>query len=357
MKQEGQLIEKILRRLRSNSYSSFSPSRLSPQLTIQQTRSLSAKRGSVLSTSVSLGPGDDAAVLSPSGKTELVLTCDASLEGIHFRRDTHLPHSIGYKSLARATSDLAAMGAAPRFFLLTLGLPKSIKPAWLDEFLQGMRRAAREFDLNVIGGDTTVSSQIVISITVVGEIGRGQAVGRSGARPGDLIYVSGTLGRAQLGLELVLAGRASDPRLHAVLAPHLYPQIRIGLGSWLATRRIPTAMMDLSDGLSTDLARLCRASKAGARIYADQIPCARIPEVVLKKMRGRKREPLEMALNGGEDYELLFTLPTSKAGSLKQSPDFRSLTHIGEITTARSVRIVDHIGQDQKLKPRGWDPF
>ena len=357
MKQEGQLIEKILRGLRLDSSSSFSPPRLSRHRTIQQFRSLSAQRGSVLSTSVALGPGDDAAVLSPSGKTELVLTCDASLEGVHFRRDTHPSQSIGYKSLARATSDLAAMGAAPRFFLLTLGLPKSIRSAWLDEFLQGMRRAAREFDLNVIGGDTTVSSQIVISVTVVGEIAHGLAVGRSGARPGDLIYVSGTLGGAQLGLELVLAGHAGDPRFRAVLARHLYPKIRIGLGSWLAQHRIPTAMIDVSDGLSTDLVRLCQASKTGARIYADRIPRPRIPSRVLKYLRGHRSNPLKMALNGGEDYELLFTVSKSKVGSLKRSADLSSLTHIGEITAARSLRMVDHAGQEQKLKPRGWDPF
>jgi thiamine-monophosphate kinase len=357
MKQESQLVEKILRSLRLNSTSSFSGSHLSWDRRSPGPRSRSAKRGSVLATSVTLGPGDDAAVIAPSGKTELVLTCDASLEGVHFRRDTHPPESIGYKSLARATSDLAAMGAAPRFFLLTLGLPTAIKAAWLDKFLRGMRRAAREFDLNIIGGDTTASPQVVISITVLGEIAPGLAVGRSGARPGDLIYVSGRLGRAQLGLELVLAGRARDSRLRAVLAPHLYPKIRIGLGSWLARYHLPTAMMDLSDGLSTDLTRLCRASGVGARIFADRVPCPRIPSLAEKKMRGHRFEPLEMALHGGEDYELLFTVPKSKVESLKKSPEYSLLTRIGEITAEKSLHLIRRDGREETLKPGGWDPF
>jgi thiamine-monophosphate kinase len=341
MKREGQLIEKILRGLGSKTYSSMSASRL---------------RGP-RAMPITLGPSDDAAVIRPAGKTELVLTCDASLEGVHFRRDTHPPESIGYKSLARATSDIAAMGATPRFFLLTLGLPKSLKPSWLDGFLQGMRRAARELKVQIIGGDTTASSEIVISITVLGEIAPGSAVTRSGARPGDLIYVSGTLGRAQLGLLLALAGHARDARFRATLAPHLYPEIRTRLGSWLAQRRITTAMMDLSDGLSTDLARLCRASKTGARIYASQIPAPEFSALVLKKIRGPKLNALEMALNGGEDYELLFTVPKRLVGRLKNCPDFSALACIGEITAKKSLRLVTQDGREKNLVSGGWDPF
>jgi thiamine-monophosphate kinase len=341
MKQEGQLIEKILRGLGSKSSSSLLASRLS-----------GSRR-----TPITLGPGDDAAVLRPSGKTELVLTCDASLDGVHFRRDVHPADSIGYKALARATSDIAAMGATPRFFLLTLGLPKSVKAAWLDGFLRGMRLAARELKVQVIGGDTTAGSDVVISLTVLGEIAPGLAVARSGARPGDLIYVSGTLGRGQLGLRLALAGHARDPRLRAALSGHFYPKIRIGLGSWLAQRRIPTAMMDLSDGLSTDLARLCRASKTGARIYAGQIPVPQISSHVLQKLRGPKPNALEMALDGGEDYELLFTVPKHKVRSLTQCPDFSALTCIGEIKARKSLRLVAADGREKTLKPGGWDPF
>jgi thiamine-monophosphate kinase len=341
MKQEGQLIEKILRGLGSKTSSSFMATRLSSRR----------------STPITLGPGDDAAVFRPSGKTEWVLTCDASLEGIHFRSDVHPPESIGYKSLVRATSDIAAMGATPRFFLLTLGLPKSIKTAWLERFLRGMRRAARELKLQIVGGDTTAGSKVVASITVLGEIGPGLAIARSGARPGDLIYVSGILGRAQLGLRLALAGHGRDPRLRATLGPHLYPKIRVGLGSWLATHRIATAMMDLSDGLSTDLTRLCHASKTGARIYADRIPVPQVPSHVLEKLRGPKPNVLEMALNGGEDYDLVFTVPKSKVSSLKKAPDFSALSCIGEIAAGRSLRLVAADGREKTLKPGGWDPF
>jgi thiamine-monophosphate kinase len=341
MKQERQLIEKILRGLGSKSGSSFSASRLT----------------AVRPLPITLGPGDDAAVIRPSAKTALVLTCDASLEGVHFRRDFHPPESIGYKSLARATSDIAAMGATPRFFLLTLGLPKSVKAAWLDGFLRGMRRAARELKLQIVGGDTTAGSQIVISITVLGEIAPALAVTRSGAQPGDLVYVSGTLGRAQLGLRVALTGHARDSGLRATLAPHLYPRIRVGLGSWLAQRGIPTAMMDLSDGLSTDLARLCRASSTGARIYASRIPVPQISSNVLGKLRGPKPNALEMALNGGEDYELLFTVPKDRVKSLKKSPDFSALSSIGEITAAKTLRLILADGCEKNLNPGGWDPF
>src|ERR1700723_3162684 len=197
MKQERQLVEKILRALPSPTRSSFQAAflRAEPSRAKLPSRSLNAV-GGLLAKSVRLGPGDDAAVLSPSGETDWVLSCDAFIENVHFHRKLHPPDSVGYKSLARATSDLAAMGAAPRYFLLTLGLPKSLKPSWLDGFLQGMRRAAHELKGQIIGGDTTAISELVISITVLGEIAPDLAITRSGARPGDLIYVSGTLGRA-----------------------------------------------------------------------------------------------------------------------------------------------------------------
>src|SRR5579862_2015057 len=206
-----------------------------------------------------LGIGDDAAVISSGGKNDWVLSCDAFLEGVHFLAKTHPADSVGYKSLVRATSDLAAMGATPRYFLLTLAIPANRTGVWLEEFLNGMARAASSLKIVLAGGDTTKSSVVSISITVVGEIGRGQAVTRSGARPGDIIYVSGTLGRAQLGLELLLhrkikasglrGGRAkhSDRALQSFLRPHLYPNIRLALGAWLAKRRMASAMMDVSD--------------------------------------------------------------------------------------------------------------
>jgi thiamine-monophosphate kinase len=152
---------------------------------------------------LSIGMGDDAAALRPSVGTEWVITTDAFLENVHFLRKVHPPEAVGYKALARATSDIAAMGARARYFFLTLGLPEACAAAWLDDFLAGMRRAARRFGLTLAGGDTTKYPVVVTSLTVVGEIDRGKAILRSGARPGDMLCVSGRLGEAELGLRQI----------------------------------------------------------------------------------------------------------------------------------------------------------
>jgi thiamine-monophosphate kinase len=304
-----------------------------------------------------LGIGDDAAILAPARGVDLVLSCDAFIEGVHFLARTHPPDSVGYKSLARATSDLAAMGATPRFFLLTLALPRERTGRWLEEFLRGMGRAARSLGMRLIGGDTTKSAKVAISITVLGEVSRGQGVTRSGARPGDLIYVSGRLGRAQLGLELVLAGKGRRRDVAGIVRPHLYPRIQVELGRWLARRRIASAMIDISDGLSTDLARLAEAGGVGARIGADLIPAAPVPEAVSRLLRSRRLDPLQMALHGGDEYELLFTVSRRKAKSLRAAPGFAELTCIGEITRGRRLVIVGENGKAKTLKAGGWDPF
>ena len=249
------------------------------------------------------------------------------------------------------------MGASPRFFLLTLALPGTRTGTWLDAFLKGMARAARDLGIRIIGGDTTRSASIFISITVLGEIALGRALTRSTARPGDIIYVSGKLGRAQLGLELVLRGHARDRTLHALLQPHLYPKIRANLGSWLAHHRIASSMMDLSDGFSTDLARLCTASHVGAKIYTNQIPTASIPAAAANKFGNRKLDPLQLALQGGEDYELLFTVSPRQIKNLRRAPEFSALTAIGEITRNRKILLVHADHREIPLKPAGWDPF
>lgn len=302
-----------------------------------------------------LGIGDDAAVFRYVDKTDWVLTCDAFLEGVHFLPQTTPPDSVGYKSLARATSDLAAMGASPRFFLLTLALPASRAGTWLDKLLRGMGRAARELNLRLVGGDTTQFPFVSISITVLGAIGQNLAVTRSGARPGDRIYVSGILGGAQLGLELLRRKVIRSARFRHLLQPHLYPQIRLELGSWLARHRIASSMMDISDGLSTDLARLCHASRVGARLDAARIPCVRIP--TSPALARLNLSPLQMALHGGDDYELLFTVPAAKRAQLRKAPGYEQLVEIGEITSEKQILLVDATGHAKALVPHGWDPF
>ncbi len=309
-----------------------------------------------------LGIGDDAAILAPGRNTEWVLSCDAFLAGVHFLEKSYPADSVGYKSLVRATSDLAAMGAKPRLFFLTLALPARLTGNWLDEFLQGMGRAARLLGMRLAGGDTTQSATVSISITVLGEVARGKAVMRSGARPGDILYVSGRLGRTQLGLELAKRGGHGSlakmlQRHSGLLQPHLYPKIRVELGAWLARHGIASAMMDISDGLSTDLARLCRASGVGARLLAERIPCVKLPAARTGPLRRLRLDPMQMALHGGEDYELLFTVPRKKVSSLRGAPGFAEITAIGEIERGKRIMIVGADGRSKRLDPGGWDPF
>jgi thiamine-monophosphate kinase len=315
-----------------------------------------------------LGIGDDAAIVAPGGKTDWVLSSDAFLEGVHFLAKSHPPDSVGYKSLVRAASDLAAMGATPRFFLLTLAIPASRTGSWLDGFLRGMSRAARSMNMALLGGDTTKSGAVSISITVLGEIARGYAVTRSGARPGDLIYVSGKLGPAQLGLEILLQRHSSAKALAAgaeeatqelrrLLRPHLYPAIRLKLGAWLAKHRVASAMMDISDGLSTDLARLCAASRVGAQMRSESIPRVALPGTLASRFKSLKPDALKMALHGGDDYELLFTVPPRNIKKLSQAPGFSQLTAIGEVTRGKSITLISREGSKKLLKSQGWDPF
>lgn len=304
-----------------------------------------------------LGIGDDAAIIAPSGRTEWVVSCDSFLEGIHFHAGFTPPDSVGYKSLVRAASDLAAMGATPRLFLMSVAIPASRTEAWFDGFLRGLARAARSLGMRLAGGDTTKSRTVSITITVFGEVAPGRYVTRSGAHAGDLIYISGRLGQAALGLALLRRARGRDPRLRRLLQPHFYPAMRINLGRWLARRRLASAMMDISDGLSTDLARLCASSGVGAHIVAERIPIPRIPALLLNRLGRRKLDPLQLALHGGDDYELLFTVSPNNARRLRSAPGFSNLTAIGEITRAKKILLVAPDGSSTALRPLGWDPF
>ncbi len=300
-----------------------------------------------------LGIGDDAAVLRPPRRAEWVLSCDAFLENVHFLVPAHPADVVGFKALARATSDLAAMGAAPRLFLLSLALPSNRVGKWLDGFLAGMGQAARKFGLVLAGGDTAQHRTVAVSVTVLGELSSGRAITRSGARPGDLLYVTGRLGAAQLGLELVLRGMYRQRRWRRLLRPHFYPELHLALGQWLSGRRLASAMIDTSDGLSTDLGHLCRSSRVGARLWPDRIPAVRVP----RALRERGFDPLKLALHGGEDYQLLFAVPRRFEARIPQSYRGVPITAIGEIIRGRSIVLVGPDDRAKTLAPRGWDHF
>ncbi|HKP72763.1 MAG TPA: thiamine-phosphate kinase, partial [Pyrinomonadaceae bacterium] len=269
-----------------------------------------------------LGIGDDAAVLDGRTGSDSVVTADLLVEDIDFRRTTP-PLDIGYKALAVSLSDIAAMGARPRWALLSLGLPRDIwETPFAMKIYEGFLQAAREFQVTLIGGDvSSTPERIVLDSIVIGETRRGRAVLRSGARPGDQIFVTGTLGGAAAGLQLLehanaLRTGSTRTRFLSGLAEltrrQTRPTPRVECGALLGERRLASAMIDLSDGLSSDLAHLCESSGVGALVEASRVPVApllaRADAVNNSSLARRlKGDALRLALHGGEDFELLFT--------------------------------------------------
>jgi len=295
-----------------------------------------------------LGIGDDAALVEVGSKQELILTTDLSVEGIHFAPHLHSPQAVGHRGLARSLSDIAAMGGTPRYALISLAIAKNTSRAWIEGFFAGLLALAKRFDVAVIGGDTTVARDLrAIDAIVTGEVPRGQALRRSGARPGDQIFVSGCLGLAALGLQILESGRhpRGSTEMSATRA-HLFPEPQCALGRFLSAKGLATAMMDLSDGLSIDLERLCAASGVGATLFQDSIPCPPLTD---------STAALRLALHGGEDYQLLFTVPSAKAAKLPSR--FAPLHHIGEIRRGRGVRLITPNRKAIPLKPLGYDHF
>lgn len=272
------------------------------------------RRAGVAKGGVVLGIGDDCAIFRPRRATDdLLFTTDLFVEDVHFRRATHRAGEAGWKALARGLSDIAAMGGTPRFCLLSLALAPWTDARWVDGFYRGLLRLADAAGAPLIGGDMGHAAQLACDIVVCGGAPRGTALRRDGARAGDAIYVSGKLGGAALGLE---TGRGAAWKRHA------RPEPRLALGQFLRTRGRATAAMDLSDGLSLDLQRLCAASGLAAEIEAPPLfPGA----------------SLEQALHGGEDYELLFTARTAVPPAFDGIP----LTRIGRMRKgpAGSVRL------------------
>jgi thiamine-monophosphate kinase len=294
-------------------------------------------------SSVVTGIGDDCAVLRVPPGHELLVTTDFTIEKVHFRRDWHRPDVVGRRCLARGLSDIAAMGGQPRAAFLSLALASDVPQKWVDRFFTGLLGLADEFKVPLAGGDTAESpGGIQADIVVVGSVPRGKAVLRSGARPGDQIYVTGELGGSAAAIAQLSAGRSIGREARA----HFRPKPRLAAGEWLRRRGLPSAMIDVSDGLSTDLEHLCQESHVGAEIEEEAIPRARVGQ-------WKGKVALELALHGGEDYELLFTssqnVPARIAGV--------QVTRIGQITKASGMRLLDTEGRAQKLATGGWEHF
>jgi len=302
------------------------------------------------SNAIRVGIGDDCALLRPRSKEEIAVTTDLSIEGRHFRRDLHPPEAVGHRAIARGLSDLAAMGARPLAAFLSLGLPPELtRPApgetsaWSDRLLDGLLRLARQHKTLLAGGDLAQSAIALADIVLIGAVPRRNALLRSGARPGDGIYVTGALGGSARGLRLLNSGRQQSG---TELAAHLWPQPRIQQGLWLRRRGAASAAIDISDGLSTDLHHLCLESGVSAEIYGVALPVS----------PGASSEEV---LHGGEDYELLFTAPPS--ARVPHRIAGVPITQIGLVLKNRRsgprLVLIDSSGQRQLLEPRGWEHF
>ena len=301
------------------------------------------RRGLILT-----GIGDDCAVLRLRPGHEALVTTDFTLEGIHFRRDWHPPESVGHRCLARGLSDIAAMGGEPVAAFLSLALPRDLSQTWVERFAGSLIGLGEKFGVTLAGGDTAESPDgILADIIVVGSVPKGKAVLRSGAKPGDRIYVSGELGGSAAAL-LKMTNKPKKKLNPGDYRRHFCPEPRVEVGRILREKGMASAMIDTSDGLSTDLAHLCDESGVGAELQAAVIPRAHVGNP-------SREVDLQLALHGGEDYELLFTAPTGK----RIPPRIAGvpITLIGHVTRSRKVFLMNLAGAGSELKPQGWEHF
>ena len=307
---------------------------------IQQIRRIAA---SSVNKAVKKGIGDDCAILRLNPGFELLVTTDLCLEDVHFRRAWHPPSAVGHRCLTRGLSDIAAMGGEPVACFLSLGLPADLPQVWVNGFLRGLLALARRHNVQLAGGDVSAAPQITADIIITGQVPAGTAVLRSGASPGDRIYVTGELGGSAATLKQLFAGKTIKPTKSN---PHFYPTPRMEVGRFLRKRRLAMAMIDLSDGLSVDLTHICEESGVAAILSSDKIPVG-------------KNANLELALHGGEDYELLFTAP--KRSKIPSHIAGVTITQIGEIRNRRdyssAIQIMGDNGKVRPLPQRGWQHF
>lgn len=311
------------------------------------------------------GIGDDGAVIKQQPGRETVITTDLLVEDVDFRRDSAPPALLGHKALAVSLSDLAAMGARPRWSLVALGIPQDLwEDDFVDQFYQGYFGLAERYDVRLIGGDVSrTPDKVVIDSIGLGECVAERSVYRSGAQPGDLIYVTGSLGAAAAGLRLIERGarvgqeHADEPEwklVQELLLRQLCPEPRVGWGLVLGEERLASALIDISDGLSSDLNHLCQESKVGALVQAKRLPV----DAPVADLCGRRAlDPLLLALHGGEDFELLFTVNPNKVSQLPLKVDGVSVTCIGEITDAAAGVRISEGSRVWELAAEGWQHF
>ncbi|HSQ78142.1 MAG TPA: thiamine-phosphate kinase [Nitrospirota bacterium] len=318
------------------------------------------------SSSTLIGIGDDSAALKLPASRALLITTDLLIEGVHFDLSYTDFFSLGWKSASVNLSDIAAMGGIPRFCLTALGIPAGVSVEQITEFYRGFNALLKSYRTTLIGGDTCSSRKgLFISVTALGEVEPKRIITRAGARPGDRIFVTGTLGDSAAGLELLQMRNAkfgkrsekseirnSKSALQILIARHLRPVPRVKWGRKIALSGCASAMIDLSDGLSSDLLHICEQSGVGAEISSERIP---LSGSLLKASGQLKKQPRYYALSGGEDYEILFTVPGDKAKKLQTMRI--PATEIGRVTGGSRPVLIDADGRKKALRPTGYDHF
>jgi len=308
---------------------------------------------------VVVGPGDDTAVLSIPGDRLALFACDMMVEGIHFRQAWATPEQIGWKAMAQNLSDIAAMGGEPGFAVASVAAPGGTDERVVEGIARGLNEAARRYGSTVVGGDLVGSpGPLVVDVAVLGWVEAALVLRREGARPGDVVLVTGTLGASAAGLAACQGGlrEGEDEAVARARRAHHQPEPRVPEGRAIAATRRATAMMDVSDGLSEDLPRLCGESGVGARVFADRIPVDAACRAVAVRLG---LDALELASSGGEDYELLLTCPESAVEALAAAVSAHrdtSVSVIGEIVARPGVVLVDTQGRERALAP-GFDHF
>jgi thiamine-monophosphate kinase len=305
--------------------------------------------------------GDDCAVLPKDSTTDMLITSDMIVEDIDFRLDWTTPELLGHKSLAVSLSDVAAMGGVPKWALVSIGVPESLwSDDFLDRFYKGWHRLARKSRVELVGGDISrTPEKFVVDSIVVGEVPKGCAILRSGARVGQTVVVTDHVGGSAGGLRLLKSGRRLDCGVESweevLLTIHLQPWPQTGTGIYL--QDLATSMIDISDGLNSDLKHICDASGVGARIFADKIPI----NLNLRKLVNTFDEEVDLALNGGEDFQLLFTLPQENipelAAGMIGGDDYGLFRVIGEITSNTGKIELVQDGRTEIVEPKGYRHF
>ncbi len=305
------------------------------------------------------GIGDDCAVFRANPNRVFLFTTDMLVEDVHFLMDKITPYQLGWKAVAVNLSDIAAMGGIPLHALISIGIPVKTEVELIKDLYRGMNDICSHYNVNVLGGDTVASKdKLIINVSLLGDGEEHSVLYRHGASQGDKICLTGNVGDSSTGLkilknEILVTG---DRRKHFIKA-HNEPWPLIETGRIIANSQLATTMIDLSDGLLSDLGHICEESKVGASIFKEQIPISK--ELRLLSSRGNFN-PLESALSGGEDYILLFTVPEKNIHAIKQLSREKviwPLFMIGEITKEEGIRLIDRNGKSTFIRPKGFDHF